>query len=59
MPQLIGLIVALIANLLLAPSPPGSSEPIGISGGGPVGIPQPHPPSSPRPTTGPDVTFAP
>jgi len=36
--QLIGFIVALVVSTLFA-----SSAPDGVSGGGPVGIPQPHP----------------
>lgn len=41
--QLIGLIAALIANQLFAFSPMHSGNPVGISGGGPVGLPQIHP----------------
>ena len=39
--QLIGFIVALAGSLLLATS--GPVNPGGISGGGPVGLPHPHP----------------
>jgi hypothetical protein len=53
--QLIGLIAALIANLLFAPLPLHSGDPVGISGGGPVGRPHPRP----TPTAPPRMPIAP
>gem|GEM_PF-4320061 len=41
--QLIGLLVAIVANLLCEPAVHGHGIPAGISGGGPVGRPQPIP----------------
>jgi hypothetical protein len=41
--QLIGVVVALFANLLFAPMATHHGGPFGISGGGPVGRPIPYP----------------
>jgi hypothetical protein len=53
--QLIGLIVALVGSVQLALS--GAVNPLGISGGGPVGSPHPHAtPAIVLPATGEDFT---
>jgi hypothetical protein len=53
--QLIGMIAALIASMLLGPVSANNDSHAGVSGGGPVGRPNPHS----TPTISPQVPEAP